>query len=556
MSPIIFQLPDEAKMSSPRQDDSFPGTRRQNQNRNLEDYESYLVDGNGNPYEPYSLSWRYLGMYIDCDIQDQQYVNYDESNLYRRLTNKLFSSTITTRDTKSNQKRSLGESGDDNDDCSRKVLWAAYHDPSYRGNSIGEYQFYDRMEGLWNTDTCQPPSTTSILSRGCKKMDCHTSSSKHFKLVGVFKETDGLVDFVEQLFKHEGYCVWDGDKYDEEGGGSADGDDDGSSNYEFMYNRQDYIPQDCSQMYLTDDYGNTVYRGVTPLEGGNMTESLYIDEDCTQRSPMSFEAYIVKWYSYYYYSQETGQQVAQQWAENTQRWNELMMDFQICQPCRAYNKVPTYEDEDHRRQRQRRRHLEDNDGEGDEEQYGYNCYDDAGYRNCNQCYKFETHTDMEPASLQDLQRASNQGTILAIKIDGVTYGKGGIDWYEIEPQAQAALWALSFLSMIAIVILINRYYGDSILDWWGRLRNRRFQKSLREGFIDDSSNGTESDESWSSDMEEELVRNRKIIEEQEREIEQLKLEMKQKKILQVTPEESSCLSGKKVEKKDDGGESS
>ncbi len=43
---------------------------------------------------------------------------------------------------------------------------------------------------------------------------------------------------------------------------------------------------------------------------------------------------------------------------------------------------------------------------------------------CNQCYKFETHTDMEEAYASDLATASSQGTILKIKYDGTWYGSG------------------------------------------------------------------------------------------------------------------------------------
>lgn len=55
---------------------------------------SYLVDKDGNAYEPYSLAWRYLGMYIDCDADKQV---SDDNN---------------------------SGSGDGND-CARKLLWAA-----------------------------------------------------------------------------------------------------------------------------------------------------------------------------------------------------------------------------------------------------------------------------------------------------------------------------------------------------------------------------------------------------------------------------------------------
>jgi hypothetical protein len=60
-----------------------------------DNYVSYLVDRNGNAYEPYSLAWRYLGMYIDCDVDAQG----------------------------DNEERFL--EGDDDDDCQRTVLWAA-----------------------------------------------------------------------------------------------------------------------------------------------------------------------------------------------------------------------------------------------------------------------------------------------------------------------------------------------------------------------------------------------------------------------------------------------
>ena len=494
----------------------MPKWHNDNRNRDLEydveNYESYLVDSNGNQYEPYSMAWRYLGMYIDCDIQQEGGEDVDESNIYRRLTSRLFDSTTKTKSkSKSKPKRrDLGsDSGDDGDDCSRKVLWAAYHDPNYRGNSIGEYQFYDHMQGIWDTSTCQ--------TGRCAKMDCHASRSK-FQLIGIFKEADGLTDWAEQLFKHEGYCIWDGDKDDEEGSGSGDGNDD-SSDYEFMSNRQENIAQGCTEMYLTDDDGNSVYRDVRPMQGGNITDGLYTDEDCTQRSTMSFGDYIVKWYTNYYYDQEKGEQVAEKWEYNTERWNELMTDYQVCQPCRAYNKVPMYEDED------RRRRLDDNDGEGDEEQWGYNCYDDAGYRNCNQCYKFETKTDMELASTEDLERASNQGSILAIKVDGVTYGRGGIDWHDAGSEIQTAIWIIGAVAILGILFLLGR---RSILQFWGRTRSRRVQKSLREAFVDDSTSEMNPEEkSWSNGMKDELTRNRRVIEGQRREIEQIKLELDQ-----------------------------
>ena len=315
-------------------------------------------------------------MYLDCDIDEtasdiSSYVSFDD--VYR----------------KRNRDRELN-SGDNNngDGCSRKLLWAAYRDPGYKDGEIGEYQYYDWRTDTWDKSTCQ--------TKRCAKMDCHAKRS-HFQLVGVFKEADGLVDWAEQLIKHEGYCVWNEQaaEKNEDGQESHDGeDDDDDGDYDFMYNKQDNFAQGCTSMYLTDSYDNALYRDIMPLSGGKITDGLYWDEDCTQKASMTFADYIVLFYSSYYYDEDTGYEVAQQWKANMARWNSLMKDFTLCQPCRAYSRHPNYDDNegsnDHRHGRLLSRLLgDDNDGEGGDEKWGYNCYDDAGYENVDQCYKFE-----------------------------------------------------------------------------------------------------------------------------------------------------------------------
>ena len=47
----------------------------------------------------------------------------------------------------------------------------------------------------------------------CKRMDCHLDDTKHWHLLGYFKEYY-YMDWFEQLFKHEGYCVWQNDEAD------------------------------------------------------------------------------------------------------------------------------------------------------------------------------------------------------------------------------------------------------------------------------------------------------------------------------------------------------
>jgi hypothetical protein len=59
----------------------------------------YMQDDQGNKYATYSMSWRYLGMYIDCDLPEP---DVDAVNRQRR----------DLKDNKNNQ-------------CVRKVMWAA-----------------------------------------------------------------------------------------------------------------------------------------------------------------------------------------------------------------------------------------------------------------------------------------------------------------------------------------------------------------------------------------------------------------------------------------------
>lgn len=69
-----------------------------------DDYSSYFVDSDGNSIDPYSMGWRYLGMFIDCPDN-----NDDDDD-------------AASRDGK--DRRQLNSQSGDNE-CARKVLWAA-----------------------------------------------------------------------------------------------------------------------------------------------------------------------------------------------------------------------------------------------------------------------------------------------------------------------------------------------------------------------------------------------------------------------------------------------
>lgn len=288
-----------------------------------------LGDGYNSPYfedydlagDSYSLAWRYLGVYID------------------------------------------------DDGYSRKVLWAAYYDPGYSYDQIGGYSFFDWTNQKWDNSTCK--------SSSCIKMNCHDTSSSNWELVGVYKSSLGFDNdsFYEQLFKHQGYCLWTT-----------------SSDYTFMQSMREEM-ETCKQIT------SSVYIGIKPMEGGNMTQAVYTDNLCTTESSSDYSV---------------DNYLSSSWGSLDKifdKWNTLMDAYKTCQPCRAYSRTSNY---------QRRHLIEYNDGYGAEEQNGYNCYDDAHYRNCNQCYKFDTHAGMEEASDTDLQLASD--TILGITVAGVYYG--------------------------------------------------------------------------------------------------------------------------------------
>jgi hypothetical protein len=254
-------------------------------------------------------------------------------------------------------------------------------DPGYQGDAIGEYQFLDRETGLWNTTTCH--------SKRCARLDCHDPHSK-FKLLGVFKETDGLADWAEQLFKHHAYCQWDEDTYDT------------------MQNYRERWPTTCTELYSTDADGKTLFAGLQPLPEGNMTIGVYWDDQCLTESGTTWAEYVVLYYtSYYYGNEETGRKVASKWGQAISTWNAAMEVYKTCQPCRAYSISPNQQSSS-ADSKEGRFLDEGNAGEGSEEPWGYDCNDDAGYLNCDQvrCCNWKLRADAS-AWMQnaDLSRA-------------------------------------------------------------------------------------------------------------------------------------------------------
>ncbi|KAL7530511.1 hypothetical protein ACHAXR_003532, partial [Thalassiosira sp. AJA248-18] len=216
-----------------------------------EDYDPFsvqpFVEGMSE-YDEYQQAWRLLGFMIDCNtVNDDDY-------------------------------EASGGSGDEitEEGCARYVLWAAYVDLEYEGGGIGEYQYWDRETSSWDTTPCQYADKGSQHSGDgdgdgnsrCAKMDCHKEDT-HFSVLGFFKHRN-YDDWMEQLFKHEGMCVWS----DEE--------------YAFMKNARKAWPKGCAYTGTTvteNEVDITLYYNIKPLQSGRIAVGLYTDEQCLAEYP-------------------------------------------------------------------------------------------------------------------------------------------------------------------------------------------------------------------------------------------------------------------------------
>ena len=122
-----------------------------------------------------------------------------------------------------------------------------------------------------------------------------------------------------------------------------------------------------------------------------------------------------------------------------------------------------------------------------------------------QCYKFETQTDMEVADQIDLERASRQGSILEIKVNGTVYGQGGFRGPPKNILKQATgIGALAVMALVSLLVTIyvvratcNSRWLGTFLYWlkerWSNWRQKR-EIILRGHYhIDDGPSPTRAD---------------------------------------------------------------
>jgi hypothetical protein len=235
-----------------------------------------------------------------------------------------------------------------------RCLFGQYVDLEYEGGGTGEYQHWNITNNAWDTTACDYSD-----SERCSKMDCHLEST-HFSLLGFFKHKS-YDDWFEQLFKHEGKCVWN----DEE--------------YAFMSNAREAWPQGCIDSYTTTDNGGEIYYDIKPVQGGDIKVALYTDTQCIteytstgSNDPITVENILGNFFLENDGSGDSGYDFSSDSLEESmERWNSAFAKFRICQPCVAYD----LENVDGSK-------YYDDDGGGDGDMF--ECYDDADYTNVNQ----------------------------------------------------------------------------------------------------------------------------------------------------------------------------
>jgi hypothetical protein len=389
---------------------------------------SIFADSTSAAYTGYQQAWRMLGFFVDCSYSS------------------------------SNNNNGGGDNKNGNSGCTRYLLWAAYVDPGYEGGGIDEYAFFDPEEGIYDTTyTCDTRE-----GHRCVKMDCHDPDTTTWKLMGLFKNKYYGSEWMEQLFKHEGVCVW------------------GENGYKFMKEYYNSWPEGCSQTKLYTDAGDSLYIELEPSLGGMMNLALYTDSYCREKyQDPTYDEKLS-------YAISNGKYVPDY---NLETWNTNMNTFKYCQPCVAYT-LNAGGDNKNRR-------LEDGDGEDDE---NHQCDDEAGYTNVNQCMKFRSKTTLLTASIQDLVLAHQQGGIAEIEILGNVYGypitadsstervgyqltsKYAVASLPDDPHATPYLIGSTVFFMISSVLLV------SVIAWKTlRYRQRQQQRELEESLIPDGS---------------------------------------------------------------------
>lgn len=318
-----------------------------------------FVDGTETVYDDFSLAWRFLGFYKDCNVcfEDDK-AEDDNGNEYEVVQNP----------------KECVRDGADATVCRNYALWAAYVDENYSGNGFTEYRYYDRESRRWSD--C---ADSDYEDSRCVKMDCHSPSSKNFKLVGVYKDHRTDV-FLENLVGYSGDCVWNDDEY--------------KFMQEINANNGVWPPKECTA------YQNGYYYNAVPSSKGNLDVALFTDDACTEpydgRRPKTKD--VVD-------------------PATIESWNGAMDALKVCQPCLSYETLVWNEDEGdaYNADGTRYQHGNEQANEGDdaEEEEGegdiFVCKDNLDQDEpVNQCQVLVEGNTLAVATYRDILRESRK----------------------------------------------------------------------------------------------------------------------------------------------------
>jgi len=178
-------------------------------------------------------------------------------------------------------------------------------------------------------------------------MDCHLQGT-HFELLGFFKEPN-YHEWMEQLFKHQGVCLWT------------------DSEYSFMSQEWYFWPCYCTNTGETDENGNALYYDTKPMPEGRIGLGLYTDSRCKYDYTGSKDIATVL--------QNSGSQDVSNLQENLATWNDAFDVYKICQPCKAYDLGYNSNNEGNRQ------------GGDQDNGESFDCYDDADYGTFCSCVR-------------------------------------------------------------------------------------------------------------------------------------------------------------------------
>lgn len=439
-----------------------------------------FIDGTETVFDDYSLAWRFLGFYTDCNmcLEEEGSGDGDENG----DEDEQFESTPS--------KCVIGNNDKDSTVCRRFALWAAYVDEGYEGHGVSEYQHYDRRTRRWDTSGCQENSNND--EERCVKMDCHDPYSQNFKLIGLFKDHK-TNDFLQNMINYSGDCVWNDDEYKfmkamnskNEKNGNGDGQ---------QQNVAYWPPRKCTA-FKNDEDGMVYYYDAVPSHGGNLGVGLFEDDSCTiplpkegggkGRKKVTAEKILgrVRSSSGSSYNKNKNKKKfdkknTENFVEEMKSWNNALDAFKICQPCVSYDA---------------RLILDDNQGTaaaaynangdrygendaGEEDNDSFVCKNNLQRENpINQCRVFVQNgrNTMTAATYRDILLAESQGAVTGIDVS--TAGHEGSNNHIVlgEPFIQPKH---TFLSVFLLLLSMG-YFGAALTRLFKKERSKNVDKN-------------------------------------------------------------------------------